>query len=190
MATLAKTLYTGPGFTPSKRETLSGGEAYLEPAGYSSDPLNAPPSGTFAGWSYGPTPVAFSSVYAGAQTPSKAEDTGLFEIGGIANGVYIVSETEPAKNSQYENLPSFYITVEHGSPNSFSDLKDGENISYGQLDPATGTLTSPPVCPIKALPLTGGKGLYGFAVPAASLAILGMIGCGVWLSESSFRRRK
>ena len=190
VATLAKTLYTGPGFTPSKRETLSGGEAYLEPAGYSSDPLNAPPSGSFAGWSYGPTPVAFSSVYAGAQTPSEAEDTGLFEIGGVANGVYIVSETEPAKNSQYENLPSFYITVEHGSPNSFSDLKDGENISYGQLDPATGTLTSPPVCPIKALPLTGGKGLYGFAVPAASLAILGMIGCGVWLSESSFRRRK
>ena len=191
VATLAETLYTGPGSTPSKGQILSGGEAYLEPTGISSDPLSTPVSdGDFAGWSYGTTPVAFSSVYAGARTPSESEDTGLFEIGGVANGVYIVSETEPAQNSQDENLPSFYITVDHASPDTFSDMKDGENISYGQLDPATGTLTSLPVCPVKALPLTGGKGLYGFAVPAASLALLGMLGCGLWLSKYGSKRSK
>lgn len=189
MATLAKTLYTGPGSTPSQGQILSNGEAYLEPTGASSDPLNTPPSaGSFAGWSYGSTPVAFSSVCAGAPSPSASEDTGLFEIGGIANGVYIISETAPAKNSQEENLPSFYVTVEHGSPNSFSDIKDGENISYGQPDPSTGT--SLPVSPVKALPLTGGKGLYGFAVPAASPALFGMLGCGVWLSKSGSKKRK
>ena len=185
VATLAKTLYTGPDSTPSKGIILSNGEAYLEPTGTSSDPLNtAPDAGAFAGWSYGTTPVAFSSVYAGAQKPSESEDTGLFEIGGIANGVYIVSETALAKNSNETDLPSFYITVEHGSPDSFSDTKDGENISYGQLDPSTGTLTALPFCPVKALPLTGGKGLYWMALPAASLVLLGMLGCGVWLSKS------
>ena len=191
VATLAKTLYTGPGSTPSEGQILSNGEAYLEPTGTSADPLNDSPSaGAFAGWSYGSAPVAFSSVYAGAADPSASEDTGLFEIGGIANGVYIVSETEPAKNSKDESLPSFYITVEHGSPDSFSASRNGENTSYGQLDPSTGTLTSLPFCPVKALPLTGGKGVYGFAVPAASLALLGMLGCGVWLSKSGSRKRK
>ncbi|MBR4399706.1 MAG: hypothetical protein IKT06_02090 [Aeriscardovia sp.] len=70
VATLAKTLYTGPGSTPSQGQILSNGEAYLGPTGAFPDPLNTPPSaGSFAGWSYGSTPVAFSSVYGGGAEP-------------------------------------------------------------------------------------------------------------------------
>ncbi|MBO7671305.1 MAG: hypothetical protein J6S25_00945, partial [Aeriscardovia sp.] len=98
VATLADTLYTGPGSDPSSGDTLSNGQAYLEPAGGNSqNPLQEGPSGSeFAGWSFGSDPVEYSSVYAGTSSPSLQENSGLFEIGGLANGVYIVSQTTPA----------------------------------------------------------------------------------------------
>ncbi|MBO6021205.1 MAG: hypothetical protein J6P10_03615 [Aeriscardovia sp.] len=72
VATLADTLYTGPVSDPSSGDTLSNGQAYLEPAGGSSqNPLQDGPSGSeFAGWSFGSSPVEYSSVYAGTSSPS------------------------------------------------------------------------------------------------------------------------
>ena len=182
VATLADTLYTGPGSNPSSGDTLSNGQAYLEPAGGNSqNPLQEGPSGSeFAGWSFGSDPVEYSSVYAGTSSPSLQENSGLFEIGGLANGVYIVSQTTPAQNTLSSSLPSFYITVNHNSPNSYSDMKDGTNISYDMLDASTGTLQVLPFCKIKELPLTGGKGEASFLIPAATLLLTGAMAYGVY----------
>ena len=182
VATLADTLYTGPGSDPSSGDTLSNGQAYLEPAGGNSqNPLQEGPSGNeFAGWSFGSDPVEYSSVYAGASSPSLRENSGLFEIGGLANGVYIVSQTTPAQNMLSSSLPSFYITVNHNSPNSYRDMKDGANISYGMLNPSTGTIQILPFCKIKELPLTGGKGEASFLIPAATLLLTGAAAYAVY----------
>lgn len=182
VATLADTLYTGPGSDPSSGDTLSNGQAYLEPAGGNSqNPLQEGPSGSeFAGWSFGSDPVEYSSVYAGTSSPSLQENSGLFEIGGLANGVYIVSQTTPAQNMLSSSLPSFYITVNHNSPNSYSDMKDGTNISYGMLNTSTGTIQVLPFCKIQGLPLTGGKGEASFLIPAATLLLTGAAAYGVY----------
>ena len=182
VATLADTLYTGPGSDPSSGDTLSNGQAYLEPAGGNSqNPLQEGPSGgEFAGWSFGSDPVEYSSVYAGTSSPSLQENSGLFEIGGLANGVYIVSQTTPAQNTLSSSLPSFYITVNHNSPNSYSDMKDGTNISYGMLNTSTGIIQVLPFCKIKELPLTGGKGEASFLIPAATLLLTGAMAYGVY----------
>ena len=154
----------------------------MEPAGGNSqNPLQEGPSGSeFAGWSFGSDPVEYSSVYAGTSSPSLQENSGLFEIGGLANGVYIVSQTTPAQNTLSSSLPSFYITVNHNSPNSYSDLKDGTNISYGMLNTSTGIIQVLPFCKIKELPLTGGKGEASFLIPAAALLLTGAMAYGIY----------
>ena len=189
VATLADTLYTGPGSTPSSGDMLSNGKAYLEPAGgEAQNPLATGPSGSdFAGWSFGPKPVEYSSVYAGAPIPSLQNNSGLFEIGGVKNGVYIVSQTVPADNSS--SLPSFYITVSHGSPNSYSDANGA---SRGMLDASAGTLQVTPFCKMKSLPITGGSGAASFLIPAATL-----IGAGgaayvvcLWINRKKSGKKK
>ncbi|MBQ1427445.1 MAG: LPXTG cell wall anchor domain-containing protein, partial [Aeriscardovia sp.] len=190
VATLADTLYTGPGSDPSSGDTLSNGQAYLEPAGGNSqNPLQEGPSGSeFAGWSFGSDPVEYSSVYARTSSPSLQENSGLFEIGGLANGVYIVSQTTPAQNTLSSSLPSFYITVNHNSPNSYSDMKDGTNISYGMLNTSTGIIQVLPFCKIKELPLTGGKGEAAFLIPAATLLLTGAMAYGVYFWVENKRK--
>lgn len=188
VATLADTLYTGPGSDPSSGKVLSNGEAYLEPAGGDSqNPLKDGPSGDeFAGWAFGSKPVEYSGVYT-TSSPSGKLKCDLFEIGGIANGVYIVSQVASAQTAS-SSLPSFYITVTHNLPNSYSDTKDGINISYGTLDTSTGTIQILPFCKIKGLPLTGGKGVTQFLIPAFILFLTGGVAYGVCFWRERKRR--
>ncbi|MBQ1427982.1 MAG: hypothetical protein IIZ04_03905, partial [Aeriscardovia sp.] len=139
------------------------------------------------GWAWSPT-VANAETFK-ASTPYSGvnpdSDGGLFQISGLGAGTYKVSETQQATGAA-SILPSFYITITSGMPETISTSapsgatstnKFDEVSSYNLVDNtpngspfnSTSYHTVENVKSASQLPLTGGAGILTGVIAAVIL---------------------
>lgn len=97
---------------------------------------------------------AWTTNSADAKQFSSVNQKGLFEIGGLANGTYTVTETTQATGAQAIK-PSFTVTLKYGSAETVSKTATGD--PWGLVNTSEDTVEN--VKSIDQLPMTGGAGI-------------------------------
>ena len=95
---------------------------------------------------------------------SSVNGNGLFEIGGLANGTYTVTETTQATGAQAIK-PSFTVTLKYGTTETISTTATGD--PWGLVSSSDDTVEN--VKSISQLPMTGGAGIILGALVALLL---------------------
>ena len=102
-----------------------------------------------------------------------AADGGLFEITGLADGTYTVTETHAANGADQNVLPSFQVTVTEGSPEKILTTSASDNLvdntPNGNPFNSTDYRTVENVKSVTGLPLTGGAGILTGVIAAVLL---------------------
>ena len=101
---------------------------------------------------------------ADAEQFSSVNGDGLFEIGGLANGTYTVTETTQATGAQAIK-PSFTVTLKYGTAETISTTATGD--PWGLVSSSDDTVEN--VKSLNQLPMTGGAGIILGALVALLL---------------------
>lgn len=114
-----------------------------------------------------------ASTAASGTTVNPASTGGLFEINGLADGTYTVSEAHAATGADQSVLPSFTITLKSGEPEeigtSAASLNLVNNTPGGNPFNSTDYNTVENVKSLAGLPLTGGAGILTGVIAAVIL---------------------
>lgn len=106
----------------------------------------------------------WTTTEADAEQFSSVNGDGLFEIGGLANGTYTVTETTQATGAQAIK-PSFTVTLKYGTAETISTTATGD--PWGLVSSSDDTVEN--VKSINQLPMTGGAGIILGALVALLL---------------------
>ena len=114
-----------------------------------------------------------ASTAASGTTVNPASDRGLFEINGLGDGTYTVTEAHAATGADQSVLPSFTITLKSGEPEtihtSAASLNLVNNTPNGNPFNSTDYNTVENVKSLTGLPLTGGAGILTGVIAAVIL---------------------
>ena len=133
------------------------------------------------GWAWGNESQAekfmASTLYKGTGTDSmtvnQAANGGLFEITGLANGTYTVSEYQAATGADQNVKPSFQVTITAGEPETVQTSSASDNLvdntPNGTPFNSTTFHTVENVKSLTGLPLTGGAGILTGVIAAVIL---------------------
>ena len=113
------------------------------------------------------------SMGSSSSAVNPAADGGLFEITGLADGTYTVTETHAATGADQNVLPSFQVTVTAGSPEKIITSSASDNLvnntPNGNPFNSTDYNTVENVKSVTGLPLTGGAGILTGVIAAVLL---------------------
>lgn len=114
-----------------------------------------------------------ASTSAEGTSVNSASNGGLFEINGLGDGTYIVTEAHAATGADQSVLPSFTITLKSGEPEEIStstaSLNLVNNTPNGNPFNSTDYNTVENVKSLTGLPLTGGAGILTGVIAAVIL---------------------
>ena len=114
-----------------------------------------------------------ASTPASGTTVNSASTGGLFEINGLADGTYTVTEAKAATGADQSVLPSFTVTLTSGMPEkvttSSASLNLVNNTPNGTPFNSTDYNTVENVKSLTGLPLTGGAGILTGVIAAVIL---------------------
>lgn len=132
-------------------------------------------TGTGWGWTTNKTDAQKfeASTPASGTTVNPASTGGLFEINGLGDGTYTVTEAKAATGADQSVLPSFTITLASGQPEvvatSSASLNLVNNTPNGTPFNSTDFNTVENVKSLTGLPLTGGAGILTGVIAAVIL---------------------
>ena len=128
------------------------------------------------GWAWGNKSQAQmfgASTPASGTTVNSASTGGLFEINGLADGTYTVTEAHAATGADQSVLPSFKITLTSGQQETVSTSSASDNLvnntPNGSPFNSTDYDTVENVKTLTGLPLTGGAGILTGVIAAVIL---------------------
>ena len=132
---------------------------------------------TGAGWAWTTNKMEAqkfaASTAAEGTSVNSASTGGLFEINGLADGTYTVTEAHAATGADQSVLPSFTITLKSGEPEeigtSAASLNLVNNTPNGNPFNSTDYNTVENVKSLTGLPLTGGAGILTGVIAAVIL---------------------
>ena len=114
-----------------------------------------------------------ASTAAEGTNVNSASDGGLFEINGLGDGTYTVTEAHAATGADQSVLPSFTITLKSGEPEEIStsaaSLNLVNNTPNGNPFNSANYNTVENVKSLTGLPLTGGAGILTGVIAAVIL---------------------
>ena len=132
---------------------------------------------TGEGWGW--TKIKADAQMFGASTPASgttvnpASTGGLFEINGLADGTYTVTEAHAATGADQSVLPSFKVTLTSGMPETITTSSASDNLvdntPNGNPFNSTDYHTVENVKSLTGLPLTGGAGILTGVIAAVIL---------------------
>ena len=132
---------------------------------------------TGEGWGW--TKIKADAQMFGASTPASgttvnpASTGGLFEINGLGDGTYTVTEAHAATGADQSVLPSFKVTLTSGMPETITTSSASDNLvnntPNGNPFNSTDYNTVENVKSLTGLPLTGGAGILTGVIAAVIL---------------------
>ena len=132
---------------------------------------------TGSGWGWTTTKMDAqkfaASTAASGTSVNPASDGGLFEINGLGDGTYTVTEAHAATGADQSVLPSFTITLKSGEPEEIgtttASLNLVNNTPNGNPFNSADYNTVENVKSLTGLPLTGGAGILTGVIAAVIL---------------------
>ena len=113
------------------------------------------------------------SMGSSSSAVNPAAEKGFFEITGLADGTYTVTETKPATGADPNVFPSFQVTVSSTSPEKIITTSASDNLvdntPNGNPFNSTEYNTVENVKSVTGLPLTGGAGILTGVIAAVLL---------------------
>ncbi|MBO6071534.1 MAG: hypothetical protein J6O89_01170 [Aeriscardovia sp.] len=130
-------------------------------------------TGTGWGWTHNKADAQKFEASTPASGTNPAANGGLFEINGLANGTYTVTEVHAATGADQNVLPSFTVTVTADAPEEIHTSSASDNLvnntPNGSPFNSTDYNTVENVKSLTGLPLTGGAGILTGVIAAVIL---------------------